>query len=215
MNSVTLDDLERRNSPNRRVISPNSVAFGADYVKVVEDTPVLLQRKCRPQNLVFCRNRKFSDHNETKRHKQKRQHHVLLMALILCQIATWPTAHDDENTNERTRRFLCLRHQLAVETLCFQAVRPLSVNTCFVWRDISLHSGEISMKLVSCYKYLSREWESVKRSSTSLMAEAYISTVWRRGLLVLLLKSNVALMKRRWSLFRSTALCNAARPRTG
>ena len=40
-NSVTLDDLERRNSPNRRVILPNSVAFGADYVKVVEDTPVL------------------------------------------------------------------------------------------------------------------------------------------------------------------------------
>ena len=42
-----------RNSPNRRVISPNSVAFGADYVKVVEDTPYFLQRKCRPQNLVF------------------------------------------------------------------------------------------------------------------------------------------------------------------
>jgi len=40
-NSVTLDDLERRNSPNRRVISPNSVAFGADYVKVVEDAPIL------------------------------------------------------------------------------------------------------------------------------------------------------------------------------
>ena len=40
-NSVTLDDLERRNSPTRRLISPNSVAFGADYVKVVEDTPVL------------------------------------------------------------------------------------------------------------------------------------------------------------------------------
>ena len=39
--SVTLNDLERRNSANRRVISPNSVAFGADYVKVVEDTPVL------------------------------------------------------------------------------------------------------------------------------------------------------------------------------
>jgi len=30
----TLDDVERRNnSPNRRVILPNSVAFGADYVK--------------------------------------------------------------------------------------------------------------------------------------------------------------------------------------
>jgi len=42
-NSVTLDDLERRNIHIhiRSVISPNSVAFGTDYVKVVEDTPVL------------------------------------------------------------------------------------------------------------------------------------------------------------------------------
>jgi len=40
-NLVTLDDLERRNTPNRSVISPNSVAFRADYVKVVEDTPIL------------------------------------------------------------------------------------------------------------------------------------------------------------------------------
>ena len=40
-NSVTLDDLERRNSPNGMVISSNSVAFGADYVKVVEDTLIL------------------------------------------------------------------------------------------------------------------------------------------------------------------------------
>ena len=40
-NSVTLDDLERRNSPIRSVISPNSVDFEADYVKVIEDTPVL------------------------------------------------------------------------------------------------------------------------------------------------------------------------------
>jgi len=37
--SMTLNDLERRNSRNLCVISPNSVAFGADYVKVVEDTP--------------------------------------------------------------------------------------------------------------------------------------------------------------------------------
>ena len=42
-NSVTLDDLERRNTHTRSVISPNSVALGADYVKVVEDTPVLTQ----------------------------------------------------------------------------------------------------------------------------------------------------------------------------
>ena len=40
-NSVTLDDLERCNSSNRCVILPNSVAFVADYEKVVEDTPVL------------------------------------------------------------------------------------------------------------------------------------------------------------------------------
>jgi len=40
-NSVTLNDLERRNSPNRSVISPNSVTFGTDYVKVAEDTRIL------------------------------------------------------------------------------------------------------------------------------------------------------------------------------
>jgi len=40
-NSVTLDDLEWRNSPNRRVISPNSVDFGIDYIKVVKYTPIL------------------------------------------------------------------------------------------------------------------------------------------------------------------------------
>jgi len=40
-NSVTLDDPERRSSPDRSVILPNSVAFGADYVKMVEDTPTL------------------------------------------------------------------------------------------------------------------------------------------------------------------------------
>ena len=40
-NSMTLNDLERRNRPNGCVISPNSVAFWADYVKVVEDTRIL------------------------------------------------------------------------------------------------------------------------------------------------------------------------------
>ena len=39
--SVTLNDLERRNRPNDCVISPNSVAFWADCVKVVEDTQTL------------------------------------------------------------------------------------------------------------------------------------------------------------------------------
>jgi len=40
-NSVTLDDFERRNSANRCVISPNSVAFRTDYVKMVGDTLIL------------------------------------------------------------------------------------------------------------------------------------------------------------------------------
>jgi len=44
-NSVTLDDFERRNSPNRRLISPNSVAFLAHYVKVFEETPILSAAK--------------------------------------------------------------------------------------------------------------------------------------------------------------------------
>jgi len=37
-NSVHLNDFERHNSPQVCVISLNSVAFGAHYVKVVEDT---------------------------------------------------------------------------------------------------------------------------------------------------------------------------------
>jgi len=43
LNSVTNSSkvLEQRNSPNRGVISPNSVAFRTDYVRVVEHTPIL------------------------------------------------------------------------------------------------------------------------------------------------------------------------------
>ena len=39
--SVTLNDLEWHNSPNGTVIAPNLVAFGTDYLKVVEDTLIL------------------------------------------------------------------------------------------------------------------------------------------------------------------------------
>jgi len=39
-NSVTMNDFERRNSPNGCVFSPNLV-FWVDYVKVVENTPIL------------------------------------------------------------------------------------------------------------------------------------------------------------------------------
>jgi len=37
---MTLNDVIALTSPNRSVISPNSVAFEADYVKVFEDTPI-------------------------------------------------------------------------------------------------------------------------------------------------------------------------------
>ena len=43
--SVTLNDLEWRNSPNLCVISPNSVALRTDYVKVVGDTSILSPAK--------------------------------------------------------------------------------------------------------------------------------------------------------------------------
>ena len=38
---MTLNDIEAHNSPNGTIISPNSVAFEADYVKVAEDTPIV------------------------------------------------------------------------------------------------------------------------------------------------------------------------------
>jgi len=38
---MTLNGVTALTSPNRSVISPNSVAFETDYVKVVEDTPKL------------------------------------------------------------------------------------------------------------------------------------------------------------------------------
>jgi len=40
-NSVTLNDLERRNRFQVCIISLNSAAFGAHYVKLVEHTPIL------------------------------------------------------------------------------------------------------------------------------------------------------------------------------
>jgi len=43
--SVTLNDLERRNSPNLCVISQNSVALKTDYLKVVGDTSILSAAK--------------------------------------------------------------------------------------------------------------------------------------------------------------------------
>jgi len=53
-NSVTLNDLQRRNRPNGCLISPNSVALWADCVKLIEDIRgYFLRQKCRPNNVAF------------------------------------------------------------------------------------------------------------------------------------------------------------------
>ena len=41
LSSMTLNDLERRNSPYFAFFSPNSTALPANYVTVVEDRPIL------------------------------------------------------------------------------------------------------------------------------------------------------------------------------
>ena len=52
-NSVTLNDLERRNRPNGCVFSPNLVALRTDYVNVVGDTSILSAAKNVGQSIQF------------------------------------------------------------------------------------------------------------------------------------------------------------------
>jgi len=42
---MTLNDLERRNSPYF-AFSPNSIDFQADYITVVEDRPIMFIKYC-------------------------------------------------------------------------------------------------------------------------------------------------------------------------
>jgi len=51
--SVTLNDFERRNGHVVCVISRNSVAFGAYYVKVVEDTRIHSSSEMWPEESSF------------------------------------------------------------------------------------------------------------------------------------------------------------------
>jgi len=46
--SMTLYDLERRNSPYFAFLSPNSKALQADYVTVVEDRHIMSVKYCLP-----------------------------------------------------------------------------------------------------------------------------------------------------------------------
>jgi len=59
--SVTLDDLERLKSHNGRIISANSVAFMAYYIKVVEYTPVVSAAEMSATESNFQRYIIYSD----------------------------------------------------------------------------------------------------------------------------------------------------------
>ena len=52
-NSVTLNDLERRNDRVVCVISPNSVALGRITQKWLKIHRYILRVKCSPKNLAF------------------------------------------------------------------------------------------------------------------------------------------------------------------
>jgi len=51
--SLTLNDLEGRNGRIVCVISPNSVALGPYYIKVVEDTRIHSAREMYPEECSF------------------------------------------------------------------------------------------------------------------------------------------------------------------
>jgi len=46
MTSMTLNDPERLSSPYFAFFSPNSIAWQADYVTVVEDRPIMSVKYC-------------------------------------------------------------------------------------------------------------------------------------------------------------------------
>ena len=45
---MTLNDLERRNSPHFAFFSPNSMDFQADCITVVENRPIMSVKYCLP-----------------------------------------------------------------------------------------------------------------------------------------------------------------------
>jgi len=45
---MTLNDLERHNSPYFAFFSPNSTDFQADYITAVEDRPIMYANYCLP-----------------------------------------------------------------------------------------------------------------------------------------------------------------------
>jgi len=50
---MTLNDLERRYSLYFAFFSPNSTDFQADYIKVVEDRPIMSVKYCHPVPVFY------------------------------------------------------------------------------------------------------------------------------------------------------------------
>ena len=50
---MTLNDLERRNSPYFAFFSRNSTDFQADYITVVEDRPIMSVKYCLPVPVFY------------------------------------------------------------------------------------------------------------------------------------------------------------------
>ena len=48
LTSMTLNDLERRNSLYFAFFSPNSIDFQADYITVIEGRPIMSVKYCLP-----------------------------------------------------------------------------------------------------------------------------------------------------------------------
>jgi len=50
---MTLNDLERRNSPYFAFFPPNSKDFQADYIAVVEGRPIMSVKYCLPVPVFY------------------------------------------------------------------------------------------------------------------------------------------------------------------
>jgi len=50
---MTLNDLERRNSPYFAFFSPNLIDFPADYITVIEDRPILSVKYSLPVPVFY------------------------------------------------------------------------------------------------------------------------------------------------------------------
>jgi len=50
---MTLNDLERRNSPYFAFFLRNSTDFQADYITVLEDRPIMSVKHCLPVSVFY------------------------------------------------------------------------------------------------------------------------------------------------------------------